>query len=147
VYNPATGDLVSDEIPVAGEEDVNDAVAAANAAFSPASPWRQMTVVDRQRILLKFADILEFNREHLAHLTRLTLGAPFHPFGKGEIDTAIGCFRCTFRLTVKSRVLGAGLKLTAYVQTMLAGLTNSEDSHFQQTTASTKLFATNPSEL
>lgn len=75
---------------------MDDAVTAANAAFSPTSPWRKMTGNDRQRMLLKFADILEANRDSLAYLTRLTLGAPFNPFGKGEIDTAIGCFRCEF---------------------------------------------------
>lgn len=92
--NPATGDLVSDEIPVAGQADVDAAVKAANDAFAHGSAWRRMTGQERQLLLLRFADLLEKNRDHLASLTRLTLGAPFMPFGKGEIDTAIGCFRC-----------------------------------------------------
>ncbi|UPK95036.1 hypothetical protein LCI18_005971 [Fusarium solani-melongenae] len=94
VYNPATGDLVSDRIPVAGDKDVDEAVAYANEAFKPDSPWRRMTHAQRTEILLKFADLLEANQERLAYLTRLTLGAPFLPFGKSEIGTAIGCFRC-----------------------------------------------------
>ncbi|PLB50099.1 aldehyde dehydrogenase [Aspergillus steynii IBT 23096] len=93
VYNPATGDLVSDQIPVAGPDDVDQAVQAANIAFSLGSEWRQMSNVERGRILLRFADLLEANQDRLAHLTRLTLGAPYHPFGKSEIETAIGCFR------------------------------------------------------
>ncbi|KAH7361740.1 Aldehyde/histidinol dehydrogenase [Plectosphaerella cucumerina] len=93
VHNPATGDLVTDQVPVAGQEDVEEAVAAAKEAFKPGSPWRSMTGQQRQAILLKFADILEANEEHLARLTRLTLGAPRLPFGKSEIDTAITCFR------------------------------------------------------
>lgn len=96
VYDPATTELVSDSIPVAGEQDVDLAVEAAQRAFRPSSPWRQMTAYQRQKLLLKFADILEANTDYLAKLTRQTLGAPFSAFGKGEIDTAITCFRCTF---------------------------------------------------
>lgn len=85
---------MSDEIPVAGEKDVDAAVEAANAAFALGSPWRTMTNVDRRDLLLRFADLLDRDREYLAHLTRLTLGAPYAAFGKGEIDTAIQNFRC-----------------------------------------------------
>ncbi|KAE8155244.1 aldehyde dehydrogenase [Aspergillus avenaceus] len=93
VYNPATGDLVSDQIPIAGPDDVDHAVQAAKNAFSPGSQWRKMSNVARGRILTRFADLLEENQDHLAYLTRLTLGAPYHPFGKSEIEMAIGCFR------------------------------------------------------
>lgn len=51
---------------------------------------------ERQKLLLKFADVLEVNQERLGKLTRTTLGSPFHPFGQSEIGTAIGCFRCKF---------------------------------------------------
>ncbi|KAH8782710.1 aldehyde dehydrogenase domain-containing protein [Diaporthe sp. PMI_573] len=93
VYNPANGDLVSDKIPVAGKDDVDAAVDAANAAFAAGSPWRKMTLVRRREILLRFADILERDQERLAELTRVTLGAPYLPFGKSEIDTAVENFR------------------------------------------------------
>lgn len=79
---------------MAGPDDVDEAVNAAQKAFQSGSSWRQMGIFDRQAVLLKFADLLEANRERLAYLTRLTLGSPFLPFGKSEIDTAIGCFRC-----------------------------------------------------
>ncbi|EMR71729.1 hypothetical protein MGN70_000936 [Eutypa lata] len=93
VFNPATGELVSDKIPVAADTDVDEAVDAANAAFAEGSTWRRMTNIERQKILLTFADLLEEHQEHLAYLSRLTLGAPYNPFGKSEIGTAIGCFR------------------------------------------------------
>ena len=96
VFNPATGDLVSDQVPVAGESDVNRAVDAANAAFAVDGAWRTMTNVDRRNLLLRFADLLERDQEELAYLTRVTLGAPFSAFGKGEIGTAIENFRCKF---------------------------------------------------
>lgn len=94
MFNPANGDLVSDKIPVAGEDDVEAAVDAANAAFAAGSPWRKMTSVQRRDILLKFADILQKNEERLAELTRVTLGAPYLAFGKFEVAAAVDCFRC-----------------------------------------------------
>lgn len=94
MYNPANGELVSDQIPVAAEEDVDEAVSRAREASRLDSPWRKMDNVQRREILLKFADILEANQERLAYLTRLTLGAPYHSFGKGEIGTALTCLRC-----------------------------------------------------
>lgn len=103
VYNPATLDLVSDKIPVAGQADVDTAVEAGLKACKFGSPWQKMTGQERQNILLRFADILEANLEYLAQLTRLTLGAPYRPFGKSEIDTAIGCFRCKYGRNMKLR--------------------------------------------
>ncbi|KAJ5753585.1 uncharacterized protein N7511_007738 [Penicillium nucicola] len=93
VYNPADGTLVSDSIPIAGEADVDQAIEAAQRAFAPKSEWRSMDDFARQKVLLNFADLIEENQEYLASLTRVTLGAPYNPFGKAEIDTAIGCFR------------------------------------------------------
>lgn len=79
---------------MAGERDVDIAVAAANAAFALNSPWRTMSNLDRRNLLWRFADLLDRDREHLAYLTRITLGAPYLAFGTGEIDTAIENFRC-----------------------------------------------------
>lgn len=96
MFNPANGELVSDQIPVAAEEDVDEAVKYAQQASRLDSPWRKMDNVQRRDILLKFADIIEANQERLAYLTRLTLGAPYHPFGKSEIGTALTCLRCGY---------------------------------------------------
>lgn len=87
---------MSDQIPLAGEVDVDCAVEAAQAAFSPGSEWQRMSDFNRQKVLLKFADFIEANQEYLASLTRVTLGAPYNPFGKSEVDTAIGYFRYAF---------------------------------------------------
>ncbi|KFY81510.1 hypothetical protein V500_11337, partial [Pseudogymnoascus sp. VKM F-4518 (FW-2643)] len=90
VYNPTTEELVSDQIPVAGERDVDAAVAAGNAAFVK---WRAWPGAKRRQLLLKFADLLERDQEELGFLTRLTLGAPYLAFGQGEIQTAVENFR------------------------------------------------------
>lgn len=97
VFDPSTGDLVNNQIPVGGDQDVDAAVRYANGAFASDAPWRQLSGVDRAALMFRFAKLLEDNREELARLTRLTLGAPYEAFGKAEIDTAIAQFRCRFR--------------------------------------------------
>lgn len=90
IFNPKNGELVSDQVTVAGEQDVEAAVAAAEAAF-PA--WKKVTATERRNILYKFAELLEKYIEPLAELTRITLGAPFGSFGKFEIGLAAEAFR------------------------------------------------------
>ncbi|EXJ92020.1 hypothetical protein A1O3_00570 [Capronia epimyces CBS 606.96] len=81
VYNPKDGTLVSDQVPLAGEKDVEAAVTAAEAAF-PA--WKKTTANQRRDILLKLASLIEQHNKELARLARLTLGAPWASFGAFE---------------------------------------------------------------
>ncbi|EXM12994.1 hypothetical protein FOTG_18534 [Fusarium oxysporum f. sp. vasinfectum 25433] len=90
VFNPKNESLVSNEVPLAGEEDVERAVEAAEAAF-PA--WRQTTSTARRDCLLKLADLMEKHQDTLIALTRLTLGMPVQPFGGMELGMAINAFR------------------------------------------------------
>ncbi|KAH7215463.1 aldehyde dehydrogenase domain-containing protein [Fusarium oxysporum] len=90
VVNPKNESLVSSEVPLAGEEDVERAVEAAEAAF-PA--WRQTTATARRDCLLKLADLMEKHQATLIALTRLTLGMPVQPFGGMELGMAINAFR------------------------------------------------------
>jgi len=71
--NPATGELLA-QVAQAGAEDVDRAVAAARAAFE--GPWRRMKPAERQRIMLRLADLVEEHYEELALLDTLDLGAP-----------------------------------------------------------------------
>jgi aldehyde dehydrogenase (NAD+) len=81
LHNPKDGSLVSDQVPLGGEHDVDTAVAAAEKAF-PA--WRKVSGKDRRDIMLKFAELIEQHKEVLSELTRITLGAPYEAFGKFE---------------------------------------------------------------
>lgn len=90
VHNPKDNSLVSDKVPAAGPDDVDAAVAAAEAAF-PA--WKALTAVERRNILLNFADLIEQHEVPLAELTRITLGAPYQAFGKFEVAMAAEAFR------------------------------------------------------
>jgi aldehyde dehydrogenase (NAD+) len=82
LYNPTDGSLIADDIPLAGEEDVDAAVAAAEKAFDG---WKKTSPTERRNIMLKFADLVEKNTVDIANLTRVSLGAPFKAFGAFEI--------------------------------------------------------------
>ena len=73
LYNPKDGSLISDDVPLAGEEDVDAAVEAAEKAFMG---WKKMAATQRRNILLKFADLVEQNAKEIAQLSRISLGAP-----------------------------------------------------------------------
>lgn len=82
LYNPTDGSLIADDIPLAGEEDVDLAVAAAEKAFVS---WKKISPKERRTIMLKFADLVEKNAEEIAGLSRVSLGAPYKAFGAFEI--------------------------------------------------------------
>ena len=72
VVNPATGEVIA-EVPRAGEEDVDRAVAAAETA---GESWREKTPKDRMELLLALADVIDDNAEELARLESLNVGKP-----------------------------------------------------------------------
>src|SRR6187397_3472307 len=73
VLNPATGEVIA-EVPRAGEEDVDRAVAAAERAWEA---WRQKTPKDRMELLLGLADVIDDNAEELARLESRNVGKPW----------------------------------------------------------------------
>src|SRR5512143_3458983 len=64
VFDPATGEVVR-RAPFASAEEIGAAVAAAKAAF-PA--WRDTPPLRRARILARFREVLELNREALSRI-------------------------------------------------------------------------------
>lgn len=98
-----------------------------------------MAFPERQKVLLRFADLLEANQEYLAHLTRLTLGAPYLPFGKSEIGTAIGSFRCTFYYIKGPTQTNVGINSNPQ-KIMQDGSTNSQASPSLPTMVFTRLY-------
>jgi betaine-aldehyde dehydrogenase len=77
------------EIPRAGAEDVDRAVAAARGAF-PA--WRDVSPGDRAAILRGLADGLEAEAESLSRLEARNAGKPIGD-ARGEIGMVVECFR------------------------------------------------------
>lgn len=72
-HNPATGELLA-QVAQAGQEDVDRAVQAARAALE--GPWGRMKPAERQRIMLRLADLVDAHYDELAMLDTLDLGAP-----------------------------------------------------------------------
>jgi aldehyde dehydrogenase (NAD+) len=73
-YNPSTGEEL-DRVALAGEADVNLAVAAARRAFDE-GPWSRFTPAERQNAILRLADLIDENHEELAMLDALDMGGP-----------------------------------------------------------------------
>src|SRR6201996_3154168 len=72
-HNPATGELLA-TVAEGDKEDINRAVAAARRAFE--GPWSRVKADERQRILLKFADLVDAHFDELSSLDTLDMGAP-----------------------------------------------------------------------
>lgn len=95
-YNPANGEKLA-SFAEATKEDVDAAVAAARRAL-PA--WSKTSPVERQNILLKIADIIDANLEHLAMCETLDNGKPIRetmaadvPLGSDHFRYFAGCLR------------------------------------------------------
>ena len=72
VYNPATGERIASVVN-ANAQDVDDAVRSAHAAFESGA-WSALAPAERERLLLKFADLVEQNADALAQLETLNQG-------------------------------------------------------------------------
>jgi aldehyde dehydrogenase (NAD+) len=72
--NPATGEVIA-TVADGSAADVDRAVTAARAAFE--GPWSRWTPYDRQRALLRLADLVESNYDELSLLDTLDMGAPW----------------------------------------------------------------------
>ncbi len=84
VIDPATGTELG-RLPVATERDIDDALAAAQAAF-PA--WSQASAWERERILQRAAALLDERRDRIAHQLTQENGKPLAD-SQGEIDRVI----------------------------------------------------------
>jgi len=72
-HNPADGSLLA-SIAAGDGRDIDRAVTAARRAFD--GPWSKFKPADRQRVLLKLADLVDREFESLAALDSLDMGGP-----------------------------------------------------------------------
>ena len=91
VYSAIDDSLVTDDVHVAGSEDIDDAVAAAKAAFPG---WAATPPAKRAAILNKFADLLEANAEAIGSLHTICSGQPKSIATKIEPSWAAQVIRC-----------------------------------------------------
>ncbi|HEY3050651.1 MAG TPA: aldehyde dehydrogenase family protein [Gaiellaceae bacterium] len=87
VVNPATEETIA-ELPAAGVEETDAAVAAAKAAF-PA--WRAVAPSDRARLLRRLAALVEEHGEELALLETRNVGKPIAD-SRGEVGMVAEVF-------------------------------------------------------
>src|SRR6201995_3787207 len=87
--NPATGEILA-QVAEGDSEDIDRAVAAARTAFN--GPWSKFKPAERQRLLLKLADLVEEHIEEFAMLDTLDMGAPIART-RGNKARAVGMLR------------------------------------------------------
>jgi malonate-semialdehyde dehydrogenase (acetylating)/methylmalonate-semialdehyde dehydrogenase len=91
VTNPATGELLA-KVPLSSAADVDDAVAAARAAFPK---WAATPAVQRARYLFKLREVLDQNREEIARICTSehgkTLAESRNDFGRGIENVEHAC--------------------------------------------------------
>jgi len=73
VVNPATGEAIA-QTPAADEKDVDRAVKTAQKAFDEV--WFDTTPGERQRMLLKLADVIDEHAEEIGRLESENVGKP-----------------------------------------------------------------------
>jgi aldehyde dehydrogenase (NAD+) len=83
--NPATGKRLA-EVAEGGREDIELAVKAARAALD--GPWGRFKPADRQRVLLRLADLFEERFDEFALLDTLDMGAPISRTSAGKARLA-----------------------------------------------------------
>ncbi|BDH46069.1 phenylacetaldehyde dehydrogenase [Salmonella enterica subsp. enterica serovar Choleraesuis] len=99
VYNPADGQAISSTAD-ASASDVDRAVMSAWRAFT-SGVWSQMLPAVRERILLRFADLVEANQEQLAQLETLEQGKSIAISRAFELGCTLNWMRYTAGLTTK----------------------------------------------
>jgi acyl-CoA reductase-like NAD-dependent aldehyde dehydrogenase len=92
VMDPSTEEVIC-HVAEAAEADVDIAVAAANAAFRPGSPWRTMDASARGRLLYKLADLVERDASYIAALDSWNNGKPYADATRYDIPGTSGLIR------------------------------------------------------
>src|SRR5204863_257380 len=83
--NPATGQVLA-RVAEGDKEDIDRAVRAARRAFDDGK-WARMNPTERQRLLLRIADLIEANGDELAQLETLDNGKPFKEIHRETAST------------------------------------------------------------
>lgn len=100
VINPATGRVFA-TCARANEAQLNEAVAAAKAAFPG---WAAKSIAERRPYLLAFADAIEKRFEEFARLLTEEQGKPL-PQARFELGGALACLRFTAGMDIPMRTL------------------------------------------
>jgi acyl-CoA reductase-like NAD-dependent aldehyde dehydrogenase len=108
VFEPATEQVLA-ELPRAGVEEADEAVARAKAAF-PA--WRDIAPGDRAKLLRGLARVLEEHVEELAQLESRNVGKPISD-ARGEVASVVDVF--DYYAGAPERLLGSQIPVAGGV--------------------------------
>jgi acyl-CoA reductase-like NAD-dependent aldehyde dehydrogenase len=108
VFEPATEQVLA-ELPRAGVEEADEAVARAKAAF-PA--WRDVAPGERAKLLRKLARVLEENVEELAQIEARNVGKPISD-ARGEVGSVVDVF--DYYAGAPERLLGSQIPVAGGV--------------------------------
>jgi betaine-aldehyde dehydrogenase len=98
IINPATGEIIA-QVPEADATDIDKAVKAARAAFDTGE-WRKSTAQDRQKLLLKIAQLMRERFEDFVELEVKDNGKPRRE-AEFDVDDAANCFEFYAGLATK----------------------------------------------
>jgi gamma-glutamyl-gamma-aminobutyraldehyde dehydrogenase len=91
VVSPRDGRVIA-EVADADEREVDLAVSAARRAFDH-GPWPQLAPVERGRVLVRLAELLELHKDELALCISLEMGKPISEAHAVELRAAAATFR------------------------------------------------------
>lgn len=91
VRDPTSGSSIGN-VPDAGPEDVDRAVQAARKALEE-GPWQRMKPVQRERLMLRLASLLEDNAEEFAEIESLNSGRTIPNTRAFDVDLSVDYLR------------------------------------------------------
>lgn len=100
VYNPATTEVIA-HVPVASSDQLDEAVAAAQAAFPE---WSATPLAERQAVVSAIGDRLEAHAEEFLALLTAEQGKP-RPMAEWEVYGSIAWFREIAKQSLPEEVL------------------------------------------
>jgi aldehyde dehydrogenase (NAD+) len=93
VLNPATEEILA-KVPVGNKTDVQKAIAAARKAFDE-GPWPRLSVRDRQKILLRMAEVIESHADEITELNMREAGSTRAMAAGFQVGIPVVAFRDT----------------------------------------------------
>ena len=108
VFEPATEQVLAD-LPRAGAEEADEAVARAKAVFPS---WRDVSPGDRAKLLRRLARVLEGKVEELAQLEARNVGKPISD-ARGEVGSVVDVF--DYYAGAPERLLGSQIPVAGGV--------------------------------
>ncbi|QZX81628.1 aldehyde dehydrogenase family protein [Metapseudomonas otitidis] len=128
IHNPASGEVLAQTVQ-ADLDQVDAAVQSARAAFRSGA-WSRLAPAERERVLLRFADLVEAHGEELAQLETLNQGKSIHLARAVEVGASVNYMRYMAGWATKiegqtldvSIPVPAGARFNAYTRREPAGV-------------------------